>query len=139
MENILLLKLNKKIFTENGRLIQNFSPCAIEKTISAFLDMKKIKLLNEITFSLDGHDENTNDAVRGKGTYIKCVDNIKYAVSKGYRVQITSCVHKYSCDDEYTGIDNLKKLIRFAERLGVYSINFKKKSKGIFDYLFISS
>lgn len=35
MENILLLKLNKKIFTENGRLIQNFSPCAIEKTISA--------------------------------------------------------------------------------------------------------
>lgn len=124
MENILLLKLNKKIFTENGRLIQNFSACAIEKTISAFLDMKKIKLLNEITFSLDGHDENTNDAVRGKGTYIKCVDNIKYAVSKGYRVQITSCVHKYSCDDEYTGIDNLKKLIRFAERLGVYSINF---------------
>lgn len=89
-----------------------------------FLDQYKIRLLDEITFSLDGHDEKTNDAVRGKGTYNRCVSNIKYAVSKGYKVQITSCVHKYSCPDIYEGIENLKKMILFAEQLGVYSINF---------------
>lgn len=91
---------------------------------NSFLDEPKIKLLDEITFSLDGHDENTNDVVRGKGTYNRCVNNIKYAVLKGYKVQITSCVHNYSCPDKYKGIENLKKMIKFAESLGVYSINF---------------
>lgn len=91
---------------------------------SSFLDRSAVQLLDEITFSLDGHDEKTNDVVRGKGTYNKCVDNIIQAVDKNYKVQITSCVHKYSCPDVYTGIDNLEKMICFAERLGVSSINF---------------
>lgn len=89
-----------------------------------FLEQPKIKLLDEITFSLDGHDEKTNDAVRGEGTYNRCAENIKYAVSKGYKVQITSCVHRYSCPDKSKGMKNLKKMILFAESLGVYSINF---------------
>lgn len=89
-----------------------------------FLEQPKIKLLDEITFSLDGHDEKTNDAVRGAGTYKRCVSNIKNAVSKGYKVQITSCVHRYSCPDKHKGMENLKKMILFAESLGVYSINF---------------
>lgn len=91
---------------------------------NSFLDEPKSKLLDEITFSLDGHDEDTNDVVRGRGTYNRCVNNIKYAVSKGYKVQITSCVHHYSCPDKDKGIENLKKMILLAERLGVYSINF---------------
>ena len=91
---------------------------------NGFLEQQKLRLLDEITFSLDGHNEKTNDEVRGKGTYNHCVNNIKYAVSTGYKVQITSCVHKYSCPDKYEGIENLKKMILFAESLGVYSINF---------------
>lgn len=90
----------------------------------SFLNQQKIQLLDEITFSLDGHDEKTNDAVRGSGTYRLCIENIKNAVSKGYKVQITSCVHKYSCPDTQTGIENLIKMIRFAESIGVSSINF---------------
>lgn len=90
----------------------------------SFLEEEKIKLLDEITFSLDGHDERTNDSVRGKGTYNKCVENIKHAVFQGYKVQITSCVHKYTCSDSYTGINNLEQMILFAQDLGVYSINF---------------
>ena len=92
--------------------------------LSSFLDDERVKLLDEITFSLDGHDEKTNDAVRGKGAYEKCINNIKYAVSKGYRVQITSCVHKYSCPDVPTGIENLRYMITFAQSMGVESINF---------------
>lgn len=91
---------------------------------SSFLDDEKIKLLDEITFSLDGHNELTNDSVRGNGAYKKCIKNIKYAISNGYKVQITSCVHKYSCSDVQLGIQNLEKMILFAENLGVYSINF---------------
>lgn len=91
---------------------------------SSFLDNEQVKLLDEITFSLDGHNEETNDAVRGKGSYQKCVSNIIYAVSKGYKVQITSCVHKYSCPDVNTGISNLNMMIRFAQSIGVQSINF---------------
>lgn len=89
-----------------------------------FLDNQKVKLLDEITFSLDGHNEETNDAVRGKGSFQKCVNNIRYAVSSGYNVQITSCVHKYSCPDVVAGISNLKKMITFAQSIGVKSINF---------------
>ena len=89
-----------------------------------FLDDERVKLLDEITFSLDGHDRTTNDIMRGKGAYQKCVNNIVYAVSRGYKVQITSCVHKYSCPDVRTGINNLNAMIQFAQDIGVQSINF---------------
>ena len=89
-----------------------------------FLDNENINLLDEITFSLDGHDKQTNDIVRGAGSYRKCVENIQYAISKGFNVQITSCVHKYSCPDARAGLFNLKNMIMFAQKLGVHSINF---------------
>lgn len=91
---------------------------------SSFLFDEKIKQLNEITFSLDGHDRETNDSVRGCGSYEKCVKNIKKAVDLGYNVQITSCIHKYSCPNVETGLKNLKAMIYFAQELGVKSINF---------------
>ena len=91
---------------------------------NSFLDDFRLKKLDEITFSLDGHNQFTNDSVRGFGTFERCVDNIVYAVTKGYKVQITSCVHKYSCPDENVGIKNLTRMIEFADSLGVYSINF---------------
>lgn len=91
---------------------------------TSFLEDAGIKQLNEITFSLDGHNKETNDAVRGSGSYQKCIKNLKNAVSLGYNVQITSCVHKYSCPDAETGFKNLKSMICFAQELGVKSINF---------------
>lgn len=91
---------------------------------AALLNDNGIKLLSEITFSLDGHDEETNDVVRGVGSYQKCIANIKTAVDLGYNVQITSCVHKYSCPNAETGLRNLKAMICFAQELGVKSINF---------------
>ena len=91
---------------------------------NSFLDQSNISLLDEITFSLDGHNEETNDLVRGKGTFAKCVDNIEYAVKHNYNVQITSCVHKYSCPNVNDGIDMIESMIRFAEHMGVHSINF---------------
>ncbi len=91
---------------------------------SSFLNDAGIKQLNEITFSLDGHNQETNDSVRGVGSYQKCVENIKKAVETGYNVQITSCVHKFSCPNAEVGLQNLKDMIVFAKELGVKSINF---------------
>jgi len=90
---------------------------------SEFLEDKRIKKLNEITFSLDGHNESTNDIVRGTGSYKKCVKNISRAVKLGYNVQITSCVHKYSCPNINTGYENLEKMIFLAQKLDINSIN----------------
>lgn len=91
---------------------------------ASFLDDTGIRQLSEITFSLDGHNQETNDAVRGSGSYEKCIANLKTAVKLGYNVQITSCVHKYSCPNAKTGLKNLKSMICFAQELGVNSINF---------------
>ena len=46
----------------------------------SFLLDNGIRQLDEITFSLDGHNQLTNDIVRGEGTYQKCVANIKNAI-----------------------------------------------------------
>lgn len=91
---------------------------------SSLLNSEGLQQLSEITFSLDGHDQETNDLVRGSGTFQKCVSNIKNAVKLGYNVQITSCVHKYSCPNAETGLRNIKLLISYAQELGVKSINF---------------
>ncbi len=89
-----------------------------------FLNDSGIKKLDEITFSLDGHNRETNDSVRGVGSYKRCVGNIKEAVELGYNVQITSCVHNHSCPNAKLGLMNLKSMIEFAQNLGVKSINF---------------
>lgn len=89
------------------------------------LDKNDFAKLDEITFSLDGHAPEINDPVRGNGSFNKCVSNIRRAISLGYNVNITSCLHrsmllKHPSD----GIINLNKMILFAEELGVPVINF---------------
>jgi MoaA/NifB/PqqE/SkfB family radical SAM enzyme len=92
-----------------------FDPIILENNF-----MKKI---DEITFSLDGYDSRTNDIVRGKGTFEKCISNIKKAIHKTYNVHITNCVHSKISDNN---LDKLyfEKMIKFAESLGVNTLNF---------------
>lgn len=89
-----------------------------------FLNEKSLMYADEITFSLDGFDEKTNDYVRGNGSFKRCISNIQYAVKKGYKVQITTCVHNGICPDFENGIKNIDKMISFATALGVSSLNF---------------
>ena len=90
----------------------------------SYLEDPAFKKISEITFSLDGHDEYTNDVLRGQGVFKKSIENIKYALSLGFRVHFTSCIHKDSCPDLETGIKNLNKMIQLAEDLGINTINF---------------
>lgn len=88
------------------------------------LENSQYKLLDEITFSIDGSCSKFNDYVRGKGTFSRCIQNVVDAVDLGYNVQITSCVHNEICKDIESGLKNIEDIIKLAESLGVASINF---------------
>lgn len=89
-----------------------------------FLEQDNLKYADEITFSLDGFNRETNDIVRGKGNFDKCISNISTAVRNGYKVQITMCVHNDVCPSVDMGINNIERMISFATSLGVVAINF---------------
>jgi MoaA/NifB/PqqE/SkfB family radical SAM enzyme len=64
------------------------------QTTKKFLPHEHFRRLDEIAFSLDGFSPETNDPLRGAGTYIRAVDSIRDALGLGYRVTITCCVQK---------------------------------------------
>ena len=88
------------------------------------LENDEFKKLDEITFSLDGPTAEINDQLRGKGTFNKCVANIKKAVSLDYNVNITCCIHKQLLETNKKGYLFLEEMIDFASSLGVKRINF---------------
>lgn len=91
---------------------------------SSFLDDENIKKLDEITFSLDDYEAKINDSIRGKNYFERCVHNLKYAIKKGYNVQLTCCIHRELVKRDDSGKLRLEKMIDFAESIGVSSINF---------------
>jgi MoaA/NifB/PqqE/SkfB family radical SAM enzyme len=91
---------------------------------NSLLYEKEFRMLDEITFSIDGHEPNINDIVRGKESFNKCVSNIRLAVNLDYHVDITACVHKLNVGRDVDGDLLLHKLILFAESLGAKRINF---------------
>lgn len=90
----------------------------------SLLHEAEFKLLNEVAFSLDGYSSESNDFLRGKNTFARCVENIREAVRTGYKVSITCCVHKALTRRGDDGQFALHSMIRFAESLGIAQINF---------------
>lgn len=91
---------------------------------SAFLQHPQFSKLNEVAYSLDGFSPETNDPLRGKGTFVRAVESMKLAINLGYRVTITCCVQKIFLTRDSDGVLLLEHMIRFAEHLGVNQINF---------------
>mgnify|MGYP003386618473 CR=1 FL=1 len=89
-----------------------------------FLAEESFQKLDEVAFSLDGYSAETNDPLRGKGTFIRAVDAIHEAIALGYRVTITCCVQKLFLERDADGMLKLETMIRFAEEIGVHQINF---------------
>jgi molybdenum cofactor biosynthesis enzyme MoaA len=89
-----------------------------------FLGHDDFRKLDEVAFSLDGYSPDTNDPLRGKGTFIRAVDAVREAIALGYRVTITCCVQKLFLERDAYGVLRLETMIRFAETLGVHQINF---------------
>jgi MoaA/NifB/PqqE/SkfB family radical SAM enzyme len=92
--------------------------------ISHLLDERGFSSLDELAFSLDGFSAETNDPLRGQGTFVRAVDAIRKAIRLGYFVTITCCVQKVLLERDQNGTLLLERMIRFAEALGVRQINF---------------
>lgn len=91
---------------------------------SELLYEDRFKLLNEISFSLDGYDEITNDAVRKRGVFRKAINNIKIAKKIGYEVHITTCVYNKLLEKDINGDFLLERVMHLGEELNVQTVNF---------------
>ena len=91
---------------------------------SELLEQPEFKMLDEITFSIDGPTAEINDPIRGFGSFEKCVENIKKAKELGYNIDITSCISKEMTKRDKDGNLYLDRMIKFAENLGIDKINF---------------
>jgi MoaA/NifB/PqqE/SkfB family radical SAM enzyme len=94
------------------------------QTISPLLEETQFLNLDEIAFSLDGFSPETNDSLRGMGTFTRAVENIKKALLLGYHVTITCCIQKLFLERDSEGVLLLERMIQFAQSIGVHQINF---------------
>ena len=115
---LLLIEKAKDIGYEYVRIDTNgqFNPSLLKK--------EKFKLLNELSFSLDGPTLEINDLIRGENSFLKCISNIRRAIKLGYRVDITCCVHKELLKRDKNKMLYLESMIFLAQNLGVKRINF---------------
>jgi MoaA/NifB/PqqE/SkfB family radical SAM enzyme len=55
--------------------------------------------IDYFSFSLDGATRETNDMIRGQGSYDKCIENIKQASSMGFNTSLIYTVSKDNIDE----------------------------------------
>jgi MoaA/NifB/PqqE/SkfB family radical SAM enzyme len=77
-----------------------------------FLERTSPQLLDYLSFSLDGPNPAINDAIRGNGVFQVCTDNIKRAISYGYRVSLIYTVNSKN-------LYHLEKMLPLLTGLGV--------------------
>lgn len=92
--------------------------------IGHLLPAAEFRQLDELAFSLDGYSPETNDPLRGAGTFVRVEGAIRKALETGYRVTITCCVQRLFLERDETGVLKLERMIRFAQDLGIHQINF---------------
>lgn len=88
------------------------------------LRREEFKLLDEITFSVDSHVCEVNDALRGANSFGRSLVNIIRAVDLGYKVDITCCVHRENVGKDQSSNFIAESMIKFAETIGAERINF---------------
>lgn len=113
-----LIRISKELGYEYVRIDTN------GQFDSELLEKPEFKMLDEITFSIDGPTKDINDPIRGYGSFEKCVKNIKRAKELGYNIDITSCISKEMIKRDENGNLYLDRMIKFAEDIGIDKINF---------------
>ncbi len=79
--------------------------------------LKSLQKLYPIQISLDGASEETNDFIRGKGTYRKAVDSFRLLHKKGIRTRLMFTVHKQNIQEVPALID-----LAVREKIGALTI-----------------
>lgn len=113
-----LLRQTRQLGYEYVRLDTN------GQRVLRLLEQEDFLEIDEIAFSLDGFSAETNDPLRGKGTFVRAVDAIRKALHAGLFVTITCCVQKLLLERDESGVLLIEQMIRFAEKMGVQQINF---------------
>lgn len=103
----ILKYLDKSNYISELSIITNGT--IIDKYISELQGYTKLK---EIYISLDGITSDSNDSIRGAGTFKKTIDNIKLLLLNNIPVVIMFTLLKRNINDA-------KSLLNFAENLGV--------------------
>jgi len=81
-----------------------------------FLDNEKLRVLDDICFSLDGIDSQTHGAIRTTKNYYSVINNIKKAVALGYVVRVTMTINSLN-------LSQVKEMISKLGYLGVAVLN----------------
>lgn len=91
-----------------------------------FKSKQVFEFIDEVSFSIDGYDETTNDILRGSGSFANSLKSINLlrSLNKDIYINITTCVAK-----ENTGIsggikDFINSMIAFATKLNIKQLNF---------------
>lgn len=91
---------------------------------SKILENKIFQSLDDLSFSIDGHNNKIDDRLRGNGAFHSTLKNLRKAVKLGYNVHITTCITKYNIGYDRDGKLLLEKMIEFAQEEGAKKINF---------------
>jgi len=94
-------------------------------SIRHLLEDPGFAVIDELAFSIDGFNSELNDRLRGKGTFEAAIKSLKSALEIGYNTTITCCAHdKLLRRDPNSNVYLIEQMIKFAEQLGVTTINF---------------
>jgi len=81
--------------------------------------LKRYKKLREVQISLDGATAESNDAIRGKGTFNKIVKTIKMLKQYGFTISIMFTLHKRNKDQ-------VPQIIELANNIGVDALKIER-------------
>lgn len=80
--------------------------------------------VDEISFSVDGYDRETHEALRGTNSFSPLLRNLRHARDAGKMVHVTTCITKQNTDISGSVENLVVRSIKFAESEGVHTINF---------------
>lgn len=89
----------------------------------ASFDRLGLTRIDELALSIDGFNSETNDRLRGAGSFAKAIKNLRRAVDNGITTSITCCIHDQLVVPSH-GITGVERVIRLGEQLGVKTVNF---------------
>ncbi len=91
-----------------------------------FENAKIFEYIDEVSFSIDGYDSETNDILRGSHTFNKSIENLNLLrkFNNNISINITTCVTKQNTEIA-GGINKfINNMIAFATKLAIKQLNF---------------
>jgi len=91
------------------------------------LDDANLMKLDELSFSIDSHDEALNDSCRGHCSLSRALPNLLYAIKRGYHVDVTMCIHRLNSgrdtDSRLMALNTINALYEYGvKRINIHPV-----------------